>query len=396
MDKKTLSLTFFLFLIINLNIFGQSIDLWKSMYKKAESLQEKKEIAIKIYDIATSEYTELISYTLKMQASYKVINANVMDRQLFEDWVYYTVLTANKIDFKEGSESLKTLYERVSNITSKGELIYMLGKSGDKKYLPWMNDQLDFINLKHKKGVYNEGDELITYIIKALDFFHDPSSFYYIFYAVIPNYSEKVRKLAGESLKKITPDPAVQCIEIIEKETSQRIKLEALYYAMNSEASNENKILVCKAALINALKTSTETDEIEIQKKIKDEATIYTGNLKAADPVIIKLIEEKWESDKDINSQLISIEALEKIGNDASAKVLADRLNLYIEKKREGAKTGYLDTNEAKRHMIAIIRALGNISGDVGLEELYIIEISPLFANPIKNEAKKAIKKKGK
>ena len=46
--------------------------------------------------------------------------------------------------------------------------------------------------------------------------------------------------------------------------------------------------------------------------------------------------------------------------------------------------------------MAAVIKAIGNIPGEIGLEELYIIDLTPLFGNALRNETRKAIKKKKK
>jgi len=43
--------------------------------------------------------------------------------------------------------------------------------------------------------------------------------------------------------------------------------------------------------------------------------------------------------------------------------------------------------------LLAIIRALGDTKGEAGIEELF--DITPIFGNPIVDEARKSLQKKG-
>jgi len=94
--------------------------------------------------------------------------------------------------------------------------------------------------------------------------------------------------------------------------------------------------------------------------------------------------------DKTTNSNIITIESLQKIATTDAAKVLSDKLGEFTQKTKDGAGTGF-GKEEGERITIAIIRALGDIKDPVASEELLKIKTSSQYGNTVKNEATKAL-----
>ncbi|MCK4796492.1 MAG: hypothetical protein KAT05_03880 [Spirochaetes bacterium] len=393
MNNKITCFLIFFILISTYSLLGQrSPKLWGELYQNSKTIKQKKDIIVNIYDVATKDFEVLI--LIIFQDIFEHPDTKMALKKLyFEESVYYLTLMMNKLDIKTKSAQLKLLYERINNPLYKGEILAVIGKSGDKNLLPWLNELLKKMNIDHRIGkFYNQQDTLYG-LIKALGYYNDASSFRELFYVSIPNYSNKVRTLAQGVLKKITNAPSPFCDNIITIEKDYRITLEALRYSVKSESPDKHKIKTCLIVLSKAMDEVIIKTEDSLQNQLRDEAAIFLGELKAADIEAVQLLSRKWKFDKGINSRLVTIEALQKIGTDEAAKELANRLAFFIEMKFEGAKTGYLE-KEGKRVFIAILRALSDIgSSSIGIKEIYQVSASQEFESEIREEALRALKK---
>ena len=148
---------------------------------------------------------------------------------------------------------------------------------------------------------------------------------------------QKNKKVGKEALEKITDNASEYCNEIIRTDTDMNVVYEALKFSYNSKSGDKDKILSARFALIVGLDVYVSSDKNLAQftkDDIRDESVKYLGNLKASDKEIVSLIEKKWRLDKTSNSNIITIEALQKIATTDSAKVLSDSLAINQKLKR--------------------------------------------------------------
>lgn len=389
--KKIFLMLLFLFYLNN--VFSVSlVDLWTRRYRNAKDIKEKREIVLSLNKRVTGEYEPLILEILKEMSLY-IPDASPENFRYYEDIVYYVAEMMQKLGIKKSSDDLILIYKKMKNPLHKGMIAETIGMIQDKKDLWFLNEELKLINLEHRKGTYKDKDRQLYGIVRGLQFFSDPSSFSELFYVAIPNYSKVIQEEANKAILKITKDVAPYCKELIESETDARIILEALSFAYSSESSVEKKVECAQVALLKGINFGLKDPVVNTQfEKIRDESTRILGELKASDEKTLVLISKKWDNDKNTNSRLITIEALEKIGTNESGKILANWLKIFIDRKKKesAAATTIPDENKI---LIAIIKALGNIKGDVGAEELF--EITPIFGSIIVDEARKALEKKG-
>ncbi len=382
-----------IFIIISSGLmFGQSdVKTLEALYKNSTTIKEKNEVTKRLLGSASSDAEPLLMEILNDQSVTNIVNRQ--DQTQFNEWVHNTMEVLDKAGIKSGAVQMRKIFDMVTDYTYKGEILLAIGNTGDKNLLPWLNSLLDKVNNNNRNGKKDYPESYIYNLIEAIGMFNDPSSFQYLFYAANPAYGVKTRKLAQDKLAGLTNDPAPYCAEYIKTENDQLLILNALYYAINSGSPAENKILACKAALYSTMFTEAPPDQKSTQNEIRDEAASYLGEYKASDKDIIDLIAKKWDFDKNINSRLVTIQALEKIGTEDSAKILADKLDYYIDKTGDGARLGMTE-QEGNRLVIALIRALGNIPNSIGIEELNRLVTSPDFGDIIKREAAAALKKK--
>lgn len=389
MKKILISLSFIFIVTIASNA---NVRLWQILYSNANTLKEKRNILMKIQNTATEDYKDFILKIMEEQVFHPTGN-NVMEKRYFDEWVYYTNKIYQKLKIKEGGEHLQKLYKDVENPVYKGELLFSFGQLEDKTFVPWLNAELNNFNELHRMGKTSGYKESLYGVIKALHALKDESSFYYLFYVAVPNYSDEIRAHAQAALKDLTNDPADLCNEVIIKEADPRIVLEALHYALDSESPDEKKINTCKVALKMSIYKLVKNEEMPIQRQIRNDATLAIGKLKpSTDTEVINLLKKRWDykPDKDVKSRLAIIEALKNISSDDSVKLLSDFLTEFNELKDEETKTGFIQ-EEGGKIIIALIKALGETKNEIALEALYSIELNKTFGTTIRNFARESI-----
>lgn len=393
--KKRLGLIFILCIFFSVSLFSQtnSVKTWSILYKKSLSIAEKKNKIIQIASIATTDFSDFIKDVLTEEADYPEIK-DIKERKTFNEWVYNTILIADTLKITAATPLLQRLYFKVDEPRYKGEIIFTIGKLGDRSTIPWLNAEMNVMNDLHRDGKIKGKEEIVDGLVRSLSLFHDPSSFEELFYASIPNYSDKIRKQAADGLAKITNEPATLCADYIRTETDYNLIAEALKYAYKSASKTEDKILAVKNALLVTIDVKTTPNQTiaELQRKIRDDSVTYLAEFKTGDDETVKLIARKWDMDKNSISNIITIEALQKIGSDAAVNLLREKLAYLTLKTKEGAGTGF-GKDEAGKIVISIVRALGSIGNPSALEELMDIKTTVEFGKPVIDEVDAAIKK---
>jgi hypothetical protein len=392
MIKRTLVVILILFISAVVMVNSQSDPkMWESLYNDAKNLSEKRDLIFKISSIVTKDFENILMNALEEEVVYPVGNA-IQEKQLFEEWVYYTVISAKAISMKKGGPELQLIYQKISKDLYRGEILYKIGQTQDPAMLPWLNNVLRDVNILYRTGKFYGHDELLFGLLRGVEFFADPSSFINVFYTNVPNYSEKIRVVAKEVLLKISKQPAPLCDAFILQEQDPRLMLEAFHYSMKSESKDEQKVNTCKIALREGMYRAVIEQDKPLVSKLRNDAVFFAGALKAKDPEIVDLINKKWNLDADVNSRINDIEALQKMGTPEADKLLSGKLNEFVNLKMVGEKTGY-EMEDGNRVVISLIRALGEIKSSASLGKLYKITVTSEFENILVIEAQKAIAK---
>lgn len=342
---------------------------WRHIYKsQSSSIKLKRDNLCKISQEATIEFKSLILDILDEQVSYG-IERNKSLKGDFEEWIYYGVLTAGKLELKEAVPKMKILFSHVDNPRIKGAILYYIGRTGDRAILPWLNSLMDHYNKVHAMGEIRGKEDIVYGLLRSLEFYRHPSSFHPVFYAAVPNYSERIRETAGKLLEAITDDPAPLCVKIIRTEKNRRLVYQALQYALNSSSDRKTKIETALIALeygIDKMYTINYQNET-VHRSILDLAVKALGDLEAKEPEVVAAINRKWEGDihfrhqqiVDRASQIINIHSLEKIGTENAIAVLTAKLLYFTE---HALIAGDLMEQEKYREiLLKIISVLGEL-----------------------------------
>ncbi|MEE1289571.1 MAG: hypothetical protein UHW86_00915 [Spirochaetota bacterium] len=383
---------------------------YENMYSFAKKMKEKRDLVKRVYkDIGEGEgenYAPLISKIIDEQYNYGV----EQDKNSFKDyeeWIYYTAMCAGALKLNNKAAQLKTIYTYVKSPIYLGTIAHVLALTGAKdEVLPWLNEHLREMNMMVRKGSGGIGykEEIVEGILLGMKEFKDLTSFEHVFFATVPNYSERIREIAREVLTEITDNPAPQIATFINAEDDFSIVRELLAYAHKSSSSNEDKEKLYLSVLDRCLGQMVENNQenLAFKPKAEQDVVFYLGEIKATSAEATKLIGEKWKADnkdksgvsEDTNVKLINIEALRKIATPEASKVLLENLRFYYTAGKAGFGTGY-GTKEGNKIFIAIIRALseiGNSDEDI-IMQLELIKNADEFGMPVIHEAEKALEK---
>ena len=379
---------------------------YENMYKHAKKMKEKRNLVKEMYKDIIEDYAPIISNIIDEQYNYG-IEKDKNSFKDYEEWIYYTAMCAGSLKLSNKSEQLKTIYTYVKTPIYMGTIAHVLALTGDKDgVLPWLNEHLREMNMMVRKGSgsISYKEEIVEGILLGMKEFKDASSFEHDFFATVPNYSEKIRKLAREVLSEITDNPAPLIITFVNAEEDFEIIKDLLDYAHKSSSSNEDKEKLYITVLDRCLGQMVENnpENMAYKPKVEQDAIFYLGEVAAKDPLAVKLIGEKWKADnkdksgvsEDTNVKLTNIDALRKIATPEATKILLENLKFYYEAGKEGFGTGY-GTKEGNKIFIAVIRALGEIGTDDEdvLMALNLIKVSDEFGAPVIHEVEKALEK---
>lgn len=384
----------------------RSANYYKVMYGNARKMKEKRNLVKEMYKNIKEDYAPIISDIIDEQYNYGVERDKNSFKD-YEEWIYYTAMSAGSLKLPGKAEKFKTIYSYLKTPIYMGTVAHVISLTGTKdEALPWLNEHLREMNIMVRKGSGSIGykEEIVEGILRGTKEFKDSTSFEPVFFATVPNYSERIRKIAGKVLKEITDDPVPLIATFINGEDDFAIVKDLLAYAHKSSSSDDEKEKLYVSVLDRCLGQLVEKtyENMANKPKVEQDLVYYLGEIKAKSPQAAKLIGEKWKADnadkrgiaEDANIKLINIEALQKMGTKEAADVLLENLNIYYTAGKEGFGTGY-GTKEGNRIFIAVIRALGEIgnSDENIIMTLESIKISEEFGAPVTREAEKALEK---
>jgi hypothetical protein len=393
LKKKILWLVMLIFAAESIFSQNYSAQTWTILYKKSVSLKEKREKTKQMVDIATPEFENLIMDILREQTDITAFTGS-QDKKIYEEWVSYSVTIAAKLKLKNTSPLLKKLYSRIDSPKLKGDIILSIGKIENKEDMPYLVNELNLFNTTQKAGKLAGKDEIVIGLINALDIYKDPACFDALLDSYLLSYSEKTKALSDQAMKNISSTPSTLCEKYMIDSKEYIAISGALKYSLQSGSSQADKISSAKTALMLALdiRTNANAEVVDAQKKLREEATRNLGDLKATDAEIVKLIEKKWDLDKDSMSNITTIEALQKIATDQADQMLINKLAYLTQMAKEGGGTGFT-LDEGNKVTIAIIRALGEIGNKAAVDELLNAVYTLEYGKPIIDEAQKALDK---
>ena len=391
MGKYIIISLLLLFLIFPIQASEKS-EIWMKIYQRSNNLVSKIKVMRNFEETANRDFIPLITDILS-EISDKQEPKNFIEKNRHEELTLLAIKIAYKIKARQATDHLYKILNQSKNPLIIAYSLMAIGAGGDKKYNEVFYEMLVNKNARLMHG--DKPEEYVVYgLLDAIGNLKHEKSFIPVFYTRYLGYSKRIQKKAGLTLDRIQVDPAEKCLQIIIEAIDIYYKERAYEYVMNADLDNEKKIQVARATLDYAVKSKFTTDVVLLNKmkNMRNLATQHLGELKAGDEAIVDLLADKFKMDRDLESQLIVISALEKINSKKSAGLLVSYLNDY--NKRAEAGMGQGKGIEGNRILRAIILAIGNIGSVVAYEELMVTSsLTDIYSYEIIKMANDSLKK---
>ena len=391
MGKYIIISLLLLFLIFPIQASEKS-EIWMKIYQRSNNLVSKIKVMRNFEETANRDFIPLITDILS-EISDKQEPKNFIEKNRHEELTLLAIKIAYKIKARQATDHLYKILNQSKNPLIIAYSLMAIGAGGDKKYNEVFYEMLVNKNARLMHG--DKPEEYVVYgLLDAIGNLKHEKSFIPVFYTRYLGYSKRIQKKAGLTLDRIQVDPAEKCLQIIIEAIDIYYKERAYEYVMNADLDNEKKIQVARATLDYAVKSKFTTDVVLLNKmkNMRNLATQHLGELKAGDEAIVDLLADKFKMDRDLESQLIVISALEKINSKKSAGLLVSYLNDY--NKRAEAGMGQGKGIEGNRILRAIILAIANIGSVVAYEELMVTSsLTDIYSYEIIKMANDSLKK---
>jgi len=396
-NKKIRIMVVVLILILTVTAIqaNENSVVWTSRFKLATTLEEKSNVIAKVVEQHDRDMIPLLTEALKEQVDNLENHGNASTRYQTTE---YTKMIVKELGQLEASEAVFFIWQIVTNVEEpflKGEAIIALGKIGAIQYVDELNTLLQNINFNYFNLQDQRKNEIIAFsLIIAMDRLKSPDSYSPLFFASAGWYSplSGVRKHASDVLDRIVEDPYEKLSQIMSESNTYDIKLLALQVAEISKASDKNKaalsILALKESLRYLTKNPTECAQLKSLR-------IKALNMLEALPV--KPIEAEQQMERmlylyrterlfDINEMVELFKTYGTYPSDRSVNAMTEFLSYLTNRRADG---GIVDYRIAK----SVLMAIGNTGNPLGSNELMRVEMSDVWENALKREARNAINK---
>jgi len=377
---------FSLFLLIpSILVADEVTDVWSRLYKRAKTLDQKYEIMQDIYKLDNKDFIPFLTEALDELIQYKG-GRDLKRVQVHNKLEVLVIKKLGELKAKEAAPLIFTVLREAEDPYLKSEAILSLGKIGAAQYASSVALILKKLNIY--RGEHVQADEAIVYsCIKALEQFKDPVGYIPILFAATAGYSRKVKDAAEEALSTITDDPTNILIQFIRTESSFKMKLEGLRYAIVSNAPDNRKVEVAIEELRQGLTNKPrDMDEETYLRELRTKSLETFILLKAQNTDAVRLIEQILYMNVQTSEKVYAIEALSGFSNPEAVRTLIRYLAYQNNRQQSGV------TSRDNRLVIATIRSLGRTGSRLAYEELMRVKYAG-YPSVVEREADDAIKK---
>ncbi len=359
-------------------------DVWSALYKRAKTLDQKYEIMQNIYALDNRDFIPFLTEALDELLQYKG-GKDLKRDQVHNNLEVLVVKKLGELKAEGAAPLIFTVVRDAKDPYLKSEAILSLGKIGAAQYASSVALILKDLNVY--RGENEQADEAIAYsCIKTLEMFKDPVGYVPILFASTAGYSRKIKDAAEEALAAIVDDPSDILIQFIRDESSFRMKLEGLKYALVSNAPDNRKVQVAVEALRQGLiNKPQDTEEETYLRELRTKALETFIMIKAQDINAIRLIEQILYMNVQVSEKVYAIEALSVFGNTEAVRTLIRFLTYQNNRQQSGV------TSRDNRIAIATVRALGRMGNRLAYEELMRVKYAG-YPAAVEREADAAIK----
>jgi HEAT repeat protein len=386
--KRSVTLTFLLVLLAAAlpGLGDETVDLWAMLYEKTESLDQKHQVMVNMYEqdnpALVPVLTQVLDDMVRLRGGLSLKELEVK-REI-------EMLAIRKLADFRASEAAPLIYEAMWSSEDpflKSEAITALGKVGARTYAEPIARILK--NLNFYRGERLQEEEAVAYAcVVTLERFGDSVGYLPVLFASTAGYSRRVKEAAERAMAGMVEDPSPILLDFIRNEPDFKNKLRGVQIALDADIPPSRKADIAVEALRQGLiNKPMDRQEAAVLRDIRLAGLQALISLGPDEEQAVHLIERiLYMRGTDQSEVLHALAALGGYRSDEAAKVLARFLGHQNDRQASGV------TAVDNRLVIATIRAIGRTGNRLGYEELMRVKYAG-YAAGVAREADQAMEK---
>ncbi len=364
----------------------ETTDLWAMLYEKTESLDQKHQVMLNMYEQSNRDLVPVLTQVLDDMVRLK----GGLSLQELEVKREIEQLAIRKLADFRAAEAGALIYEAMWSAEDpflKSEAIIALGKVGARVYAEPIARILK--NLNFYRGERLQEEEAIAYAcVVTLERFGDPVGYLPVLFASTAGYSRRGKDASERAIAGMGEDPSPIMLDFIRNEPGFQIKLRGVQIALQADMPDAKKAGIAVEALRQGLiNKPMDKQEAAALRYIRLAGLQALISLQIDGDQAVHLIERiLYLRGTDESEVLHALEALGGYRSEEAAKALARFLGYQNDRQASGV------TAVNNRLVIATIRALGRTGNRLGYEELMRVKYAG-YAAWVTREADRALER---
>lgn len=358
-------------------------DIYKKLYEVSPSIIQKWELMQSLVDSGSAADAPYYAETLAELNSLDTARFKLAEKEAYEKILRLLCAKLGEYAHRESQDELIKIAAGSGSAVLRSDALVALGKVGGVKHIEIVVRMLEELSIKSVPDkIY--GEQLAYGCIMALSKFKDIRGWSPVFDASNGWYSGRIKQLAAAALPSIVDDPTEAAKQAIEDDAIE-VKRFALKYAMESKASQANKVSTALLGLKKGIETrSVYLSQMREPGLLRKAAMEYLIELGDSGSESVALCRQAWNpADRDEKLLIMSVYGAN--ASDAAGEALADIITTYNLKR-----LSEVTSNEEELLMKAAIQNAGKAKNQKAFASLVAVSANSKWSPGVLQEAKLA------
>lgn len=364
-------------------------DSWSRVYRSASTLEQRFHLMQNIVALDNPDFIPLLVDSLGALLDVREQRSSTEQMQ-WDSLARLMVVELGDLGAKDAGPVLYRIVAEAKNPLVRSDAMLSLGRIGATDWA----DEIALLlrNLVFLPGALVEGDEALAYgAIVALEALHQEVGYAPVFAASHARFSDRITRLAEETLPRMLTDPTVVLERIVSLEQDTALGLQALRLGIRSEAPPEAKARLAATTLEQGLvRTADPAAKAAGLRQLRFEALLALADLGGKGVVlpagVVRLGVRALARDPDMAERLAAVDTLRAEGSDDAVRGLI----AYLVRWNNRQESGMSAPPDQIRVVTAVVQALGTMGSAVALPELARTQTIHTWQTSVGREANEA------
>lgn len=326
---------------------NESLDVWKQMYREANSDAQRRSVMFKIMEQHDKQFAPMLLEALDDLYYRRIESGGATEASAKIDLCRLLIRELGNLHAAEAIPRVYAIYDEAKDPMLRYECSVALGSLRANDYAFKLIRDLSDLNLSPESRNPRPKETQAFGLVQGLDALRLPQSYEVLFMASAGWYSNvsRVKDVARQALAKITDDPSDKLAPIIVSNDSLAVKQLALDTEnAAAKAPPEKKAAVARVALRLGLDLSPKGNDqaarlARLRKTALSMLVATQDRSPESVPLYVELIRRDTNDDASYDETLQSYALLGHNATDDAARFLVDRLEYFNDRQRKDINT---------------------------------------------------------